>query len=109
MESSFTGEAARDRYCGDHSSHTLITGGAGSRIPRARNITPSSATRPSGAKRSFAVGMQAAWFFDRRRAIDRQRANERLAGDSTKAAASPRFRHAFGRLPTIATVFPRLK
>jgi hypothetical protein len=30
--------------------------------------------------------MQAAWFFDRRRAIDRQRANERLAGESTKAA-----------------------
>src|ERR1700682_3928522 len=35
MESSFTGEAARDRYYCDHSSHTLITGGASSRIPRA--------------------------------------------------------------------------
>src|ERR1700737_3353506 len=59
MEFSFTGEAARDRYYGDHSSHTLITGGAGSGIPRALNITPSSATTPSGTKRSFAVGMWA--------------------------------------------------
>jgi hypothetical protein len=48
MEFSFTGEAARDRYCRDHSSHTLIAGGASSRIPRALNITPSSAATPSG-------------------------------------------------------------
>src|SRR3954454_7498385 len=60
MEFSFTGEAARDRYCGDHSSHTLIRGGASSRIPRALNITPSSEATPSGAKRSFADGMWAA-------------------------------------------------
>src|ERR1700716_1129667 len=59
MESSFTGEAARDRYYCDHSSHTLITGGASSRIPRALNITPSSEATPSGAKRSFANGMWA--------------------------------------------------
>src|SRR3981081_38050 len=59
MESSFTGEAARDRYYCDHSSHTLIIGGASSRIPRALNITPSSAATPSGAKRSFADGMWA--------------------------------------------------
>jgi hypothetical protein len=44
MELSFTDEAARNP--GDHSAHSLATGGASSRIPRATNITPSSATAP---------------------------------------------------------------
>jgi hypothetical protein len=35
MEPSFTGKAAQDRDCGDHSSHP---GGASSRIPRALNM-----------------------------------------------------------------------
>jgi hypothetical protein len=56
MEPSFTGKAAQDRDCGDHSSHP---GGASSRIPRALNITPSSITKPSGPKAIFRDGMSA--------------------------------------------------
>src|ERR1700731_3918249 len=49
---SFTGEAAQDRDWGDRPSHP---GGASSRIPRARNITPSGVTAPS-AKAIFRDG-----------------------------------------------------
>jgi hypothetical protein len=56
MGPSFTGEAAQDRDCGDHSSHP---GGASSRIPRTLNITPSSITNPMGPKAIFRDGMSA--------------------------------------------------
>jgi len=56
MGPSFTGKAAQDRDCDDHSSHP---GEASSRIPRTLNITPSSITQPSGPKAIFRDGMSA--------------------------------------------------
>jgi hypothetical protein len=56
MGPSFTGKAAQDRDCGDHSSHP---GEASSRIPRTLNITPSSLNKPSGPNAIFRVGMSA--------------------------------------------------